>query len=126
MLYLAQSTDTALLRLRRPPPADAAFVHAEPILPAVGLKTSTLHHPFAGPQELSRAVVSEYKPCIEVDWCGEDADPAAIGYVRGERRSGATEPGRSGAGLFDSSGRLISTNLGGSDAGGSSITGASM
>ncbi|WP_200240374.1 trypsin-like serine peptidase [Thiohalocapsa halophila] len=117
VLYLAQSTDTALLRLRQPPPADAAFVHAQPILPAIGLKTSTLHHPFAGPQELGRATVSEYKTCIEVDWCGEDADPAAIGYVRVERRSGATEPGSSGAGLFNAERRLLGTNLGGSAAG---------
>lgn len=118
VLYLHQSTDTALLRLRQAPPRRAAFVNVTPALPAIGTETVGIHHPFAGPQRLSRAAVGEYKTCIEVDWCGEDADPEAIGYVRVERRIGGTQPGSSGSGLFNREHRLIGTHLGGSDEGG--------
>ncbi|WP_200240360.1 hypothetical protein [Thiohalocapsa halophila] len=69
-----------------------------------------------GPQQLSRTTVGAYKTCIEVAWCGEDADPAAIGYVRVERAVGGTAPGSSGSGLFGAGGLVLRTNLGGSDA----------
>ncbi len=124
--YLNQSNDTALLRLRRSPPADAAFVEVEPVLPAIGNTTVGIHHPLGGPQELSRGTVGQYKTCLEVAWCGEDADPTEIGYVRVERRAGGTGPGSSGSGLFDTQGLLVGTHLGGSDGGGSITTGGSM
>lgn len=116
VLHLHKSTDTALLRLRRPPPAGAAFaqVQPEPGLPPIGTETVGLHHPLAGPQQLSTAVVSAHKTCVEVAWCGDDADPEAFGYVRVERRTGGTSPGSSGSGLFNVEQRLVGTNLGGS------------
>jgi hypothetical protein len=124
--YLNQSNDTALPRLRRSPPADAAFVEVEPVLPAIGNTTVGIHHPLGGPQELRRGTVGQYKTCLEVAWCGEDADPTEIGYVRVERRAGGTNPGSSGSGLFDTQGLLVGTHLGGSDEGGSITTGGSM
>ena len=118
LLYRAKSTDTALLRLRQPPPTRTAFVQHRAILPTRGTETVGLHHPLAGPQQLTRATVSGYKTCVEVDWCDDDADPEAIGYLRVEPRTGATEAGSSGSGLFDAAGRVVGVLLGGSDTGG--------
>lgn len=116
VLYLAQSTDTALLRLRRPPPAGAVFAGWKPVLPGIGTETVGVHHPLAGAQHRSTATVGEYKTCVEVDWCGDNADPQAIGYIKVDRWIGGTKPGSSGSGLYNAAGQLIGTNLGGSDA----------
>jgi hypothetical protein len=80
-------------------------------MPTLGTETAGIHHRLAGPQRLSTARVSN--TCVEVDYCGTDADPSAIGYVRIARRTGATSPGSRGSGLFDAAGRLIGTYLGG-------------
>ncbi|WP_369665626.1 trypsin-like serine peptidase [Thioalkalicoccus limnaeus] len=118
VLYHAKSTDTALLRLRHPPPAGAVFIGWQPTLPAKGTEVFGVHHPAAGRQQRTRAVVSEYMNCEEVDYCGDDYDPDAVHFVCVDRGDGGTAPGSSGSGLYNSAQRLIGTHLGGSDADG--------
>lgn len=118
VLYLAKSTDTALLRLRRPPPAGAVFIDWEPTLPATGDEVFGVHHPAAQRQQHTVAVVSEYMNCEQVDYCGDDYDPDAVHFVRVDRRLGGTNGGSSGSGLYSTAQRLIGQHLGGSDAGG--------
>jgi len=116
LLYLAHFTDTALLRLRRPPPQGAVFIGWRPTLPSKGAQVVGIHHPAGNPQQRTAAVVTEYKNCEEVDYCGREYDPDAVHFVRVHRRAGSTRPGSSGSGLFNTSQQLIGTLLGGSDA----------
>jgi hypothetical protein len=118
VLYLAKSTDTALLRLRRPPPAGAVFIGWQPALPARGDEVIGIHHPFAGRQQRSVAVVSEYMTCEQVDYCGDDYYSDAIHFIKVDRHVGGSRPGSSGSGLYNASQQLVGTNLGGSDEGG--------
>ena len=117
VLYVAKSTDTSLLRLRRPPPTGAVFIGRRATLPPKGTEVVTIHHPRAGLQQRSVAVVSGYKNCAETDYCGDDADSNAVHFLRVDRRVGSTSPGSSGAGLFNQSQQLIGTLLGGTEEG---------
>lgn len=118
VVHLAKSTDTALLRLRRPPPAGAVFIGWQPALPAPGDEVIGIHHPFAGRQQRSVAVVSDYMTCEQVDYCGDDYYSDAIHFIKVDRRVGGSSPGSSGSGLYNASQQLVGTNLGGSDDGG--------
>ena len=68
---------------------------------------------------------SALRTIVEVDNCGADAYPDAIGFVRVEHRTGGTRPGSSGSGLFNAAGELVGTDLGGPDAGASAYYGRS-
>jgi hypothetical protein len=117
VVQVAKSTDTSLLRLRRPPLAGALFIDWAPMLPATGIEVVAIHRPNAGLQQRTVAVVSAHKTCVQTDSCGDDADPDAIHYLRVKRRAGSTSPGSSGAGLFNESQQLVAALLGGSDEG---------
>ena len=117
VLRVAKSTDTSLLRLRRPPAADAVFIGLHPDLPPIGAELASLHHPLAGRQRVAVGVVSQYLNCADVANCADGADPDAIHFVRLDRRQGATRAGSSGCGLFTPSQQLVGVLLGGSDEG---------
>jgi hypothetical protein len=87
-------------------------------LPALDTEPFGIHHPLAGPQRLSIARVSGYRSCVEVDICGANADPDAIGFVRVERLTRGTGPGSRGSGLFSASGQLVGVLMGGAEGGG--------
>lgn len=117
VLYLAKSTDTALLRLRHPPPPGAVFSGSAPALPATGDEVFGVHHPAAQRQQRTVAVVSEYMNCEQVDYCGDHYYSDDVHFVRVDRRLGGTSGGSSGSGLYNTAQRLIGQHLGGSDAG---------
>lgn len=118
VLYVAKSTDTALLRLRRPAPAGAVFSGWAPALPVTGNEVFGVHHPAALRQQRTVAVVSEYMNCEQVDYCGDDYYSDDVHFVRVDRRIGGTGPGSSGSGIYNRAQRLIGQHLGGSDEGG--------
>ena len=51
--------------------------------------------------------------CEAVAYCGADADPAGVHYIRVAWSHGATEAGSSGSGLFLEDGRLVGVLSGG-------------
>jgi len=113
LLYAAQITDTALLRLRKPPPAGAVFSGWSATLPPVGAAGVSVHHPRGGVQQFAVGSISDYRNCADVNYCPDAADPDAIRYLETVWSTGVTAPGSSGAGLFLASGQLIGTLNGG-------------
>ena len=113
LLYAARTTDTSLLRLRRPPPAGAVFSGWSTARPELGAAVIGVFHPRAGRQAVAFGRLASYEHCEEAHYCGEDADPEGLHYLRVEWDRGVTEPGASGSGLFLPTGELIGTLSGG-------------
>jgi hypothetical protein len=113
LLYAAKTTDTSLLRLRRPPPAGAVFSGWTTAGPELGAAVIGVFQPRGGRQAVAFGRLASYEHCEEAHYCGEDADPDGLQYLRVDWERGATEPGTSGSGLFLPSGELIGTLSGG-------------
>ena len=113
LLYASQLTDTALLRLRRPPPADVVFSGWSATLLAPGAAVVSVHHPRGGAQQIAVGALSAYRNCADVNYCPDAADSDASHYLETVWSTGVTAPGSSGAGLFLASGQLIGTLNGG-------------
>jgi len=81
VLHPQRSTDTALLRLRRPAPADAAFA-------ALAGHAHARHRDRRHPPPARRPATAQHRPrqqhCVEVDYCGTDATraPSAMSASR--------------------------------------------
>ena len=113
MLYAEQTTDTSFLRLRNPPPPGVVFGGWSSALPTVGTGITGLHHPRGGMQKIAFGSVTAYLNCEDVAYCGEQADPDELHYLRVRWSSGATSAGSSGSGLFLEIGQLVGVLSGG-------------
>jgi lysyl endopeptidase len=113
LLYASQLTDTALLRLRKPPPDGVVFSGWSATLPAVGAAVMSVHHPWGRAQRFAVGALSDYRNCADVNYCPDAADSDASHYLETVWSTGVTAPGSSGAGLFLASGQLIGTLNGG-------------
>jgi len=113
LLYTEQTTDTSFLRLRHPPPPGVVFSAWSAALPALGTAITGLHHPRGGSQQIAFGTLAEYLNCEDVAYCGEQADPDELHYLRVRWSIGATSPGSSGSGLFLDTGQLVGVLSGG-------------
>jgi hypothetical protein len=113
LLHAARSTDTSLLRLRRPPPAGAVFSAWTTARPELGAAVIGVFQPRGGRQAVAFGRLASFEHCEEAYYCGEDADPDGLHYLRVDWDRGVTEPGTSGSGLFLPSGALVGILSGG-------------
>lgn len=113
LLYAAKTTDTSLLRLRNPPPAGAVFIGWSATLPKPGTPLTGVHHPRGARQAIAFGSLTEYQNCADVVYCGEEADPEAIHYLRVNWDKGVVDVGSSGSGIFLPTGQLVGTLSGG-------------
>jgi len=105
--------DTALLRLRRPPPAGAVFAGWPATLPELDTALVSVHHPRGVPQAISFGTLEELLHCEAVAYCAEDAQPDAVHYLRLRWDEGVVDSGSSGSGVFLSTGQLVGVMTGG-------------
>lgn len=115
LLYASKTTDTSFLRLRRPPPAGAAFADWSPTLPPQGTTVTGIHHALGGPRQIAIGELLEYIGCEVIDYCGDRRGQEDTHYLRVTWSMGSTEPGSSGSGLFLPLGELVGTLSGGVD-----------
>ena len=113
LLYAAKTTDTSLLRLRRPPPAGAVFSAWTTERPELGAAVIGVFHPRAGRQAVAFGRLASYEHCEEAYYCGEDADPEGLHYLRVDWDRGVAAPGASGSGLFLPTGAMVGILSGG-------------
>ena len=113
LLHTDKTTDTTLLRLRRPAPTGAAFAPWAAELPAEGQAVVGVHHPGGGSQAIVFGEVVEHLNCDDILHCGDGSDPDGTHYMRVQWDGGTTLPGSSGSGLFLPDGRLVGVLSGG-------------
>jgi lysyl endopeptidase len=104
LLYASADTDTSFMRLNGAPPAGAVFAGWSLDAPAFGTEVAGVHHPEGDLQKYSQGAVSAFANCSSVDAtdsfsCSQTS--ASFGnFVNTSWRSGTTEAGSSGSGLF--------------------------
>jgi hypothetical protein len=64
-------------------------------------------------QRMAFGTLMEYLNCEDVAYCGEQADPEELHYLRVHWSAGATSAGSSGSGLFLDGGWLVGVLSGG-------------
>ena len=103
LLYASATTDTSFMRLNGSPPAGAVFAGWSIDTPAIGADVIGVHHPEGDLQKISQGSVSAFATCTAVDAESFRCDPASSSsatFVNANWRSGTTEVGSSGSGLF--------------------------
>ncbi|MDR2688419.1 MAG: trypsin-like peptidase domain-containing protein [Azoarcus sp.] len=117
LLYQTNNTDTAFLRLNEQPPAEAAYAGWQATLPAKGRALTGVHHPNGDLQKISFSTLQHYDECIVVDGesgCYMDVASSESNHFTVKWSSGTVEPGSSGSGIFDTSGKYLVGTLHGS------------
>jgi rubredoxin len=117
LLYASATTDTSFLRLRDTPPGGAVFSGWSVALPAKGTALTGVHHPAGDLQKISLGALSDYWHC----WDGTAGEffcsPSTTGAADHFSliwRSGITEPGSSGSGIYlNDTQQLVGTLHGG-------------
>lgn len=114
LLSARKTVDTSLLRLRRDPPPDAAFAAWSARLPEIDTEVVSVHYPHGQTAKVARGRVSAYRHCVDVDYCGADAEPDGTHYLGVTWAEGITSAGSSGAGAFRvDTGELVGVLTGG-------------
>ena len=113
LLYAAETMDTSLLRLRRPPPAGAVFAGWSINLPVSGTTVASVHHLHARRQSIAIGSITGTLPCSEIPLCEGQDEGDVDQYLLVSWDQGGTEFGSSGAGLFLPSGELVGALHGG-------------
>ena len=120
LLYASANTDTSFMKLNGTPPAGAVFAGWSLDAPTLGTDVAGVHHPEGDLQKYSQGSLSAFANCSGVDstdsfsCSGSSASTAS--FMNANWRSGTTESGSSGSGLFAAGGSryLIGQLYGGS------------
>lgn len=106
LLYATSTTDTSFMKLNDAPPAGVVFAGWSVDAPSLGADVVGLHHPEGDLQKISQGSVSAFATCSAVDasdsfTCVSPYDAStATTFLNANWRSGSTEAGSSGSGLF--------------------------
>ena len=121
LLYSSSDTDASLMRLNGAPPPGAVFSAWSIDSPVLGTEVAGIHHPEGDLQKYSQGALSAYANCSGVDstesFSCAGASASSANFVNANWRSGTTEAGSSGSGLFAGAGSsryLIGQLYGGS------------
>lgn len=99
MLFTNAATDTTFMRLNRPAPAGALFQGWTTAQLDAGISVGGVHHPRGGERKISLGQTEGYASCTDLS-CSFPASPVSATHLLTKWRSGVTEPGSSGSGLF--------------------------
>ncbi|MDR2689323.1 MAG: hypothetical protein LBB76_06150 [Azoarcus sp.] len=112
LLYESSNTDTAFLRLRAQPPANAAYAAWSASPPAANSVLTGIHHPKGDPQKISFSKLTDYRKC-DFDHQGaficQTDDAANANFFTADWTSGMIEGGSDGSGIFTGSKLLVGT-----------------
>jgi hypothetical protein len=118
LLYASGNTDTSFMRLNAPPPAGAAFAGWIASEPSQGSAVTGIHNPGGDLQKISFGNVASFWNCAPTkdDQFSCNGSSASLATFLGVSwRTGLTEGGSSGSGLFTDNGRyLVGQLFGGS------------
>jgi lysyl endopeptidase len=122
LLYATPTTDTAFMRLNSPPPAGTTYAGWIANEPTLGTAVTGIHHPTGDLQKISFGNVVSFWNCAssgdgQFD-CNGTSPPSAT-FFGINWRSGITEGGSSGSGIFVDGGKYLVGQLYGGDGKGS-------
>ncbi|MCF8003711.1 MAG: serine protease [Chromatiaceae bacterium] len=113
LLSVRESHDTVLLRLRWKPPRTSVLADWSATLPAIGTEVVSVHYPHGQTAKVARGRICAHRHCVDVDYCGADAEPDGLHYLAVTWADGITSGGSSGAGAFRDNGELVGVLTGG-------------
>lgn len=110
LLYATLATDTAFMRLASQPPAGVAYAGWIAGGPSTGASVTALHHPAGDLQKISFGNLASYWTCTPAkadQFSCNGASASASTFYGIAWRSGMTEGGSSGSGVFADNGRYL-------------------
>lgn len=129
ILYTSASTDATFLLLNNPPPAGATFSGWTNSTPNLGIQATGLHNPTGDLQKISFGSTQEYLSCFSIGNGSFDCNKSSQGdasFVDLVFRSGTTEGGSSGSGIFLDRNRYLFGQLFGGDSSCSNLSGSNV
>ncbi len=111
LLYASDRTDTSFLRLNNPPPAGAVYAGwIVGATPPLGAQATGIHHPTGDLQKISFGNFSAYYTCAssgDGTFSCNRSTASTSTFFGVQWRSGITESGSSGSGLFLDDGQYL-------------------
>ena len=110
LLYATTATDTAFMRLTAPPPAGVAYAGWIASAPTQGTAVTGIHNPAGELQKISSGNIASFWNCATSkpeEFSCTGSTPALASFLGVSWRSGITEGGSSGSGIFTDSGHYL-------------------